>query len=227
MTFVSDHRGVVARIGLVIVCMGAVGCSAFASASRTDDELDRDRTTTTSDRLVSAPAAPTVTQRPRIRDDDITDVAVLAGRMAEGTAGDQEWIEILAELRTRSWLAIRYPGRYELTEIYSEEWAVDHGLELEQELLQLGVYFDEPLPRLLSVTRTRQLGNLVEVEVILEAGQASIRQEIDDVLLSTLPGGTQRGLFTLGQDGSSGRWRIHSVIELQVLDGSEEEELNP
>ena len=227
MTFVSDHRGVVARAGLVIVCMGAVGCSAFASASRTDDELDRDRTTTTSDRLVSAPAAPTVTQRPRIRDDDITDVAVLAGRMAEGTAGDQEWIEILAELRTRSWLATRYPGRYSLIEIYSEEWAADHAFELEQESLQLGVYLDEPLPRLLSVAKTGQLGDLIELEVILTAGKASIRQDVDDALLGVLPGGTRTGLFILGQQSSTGRWRIHSVTELQIHDGSEAEDSNP
>ena len=154
---------------------------------------------------------------PSIRDGDITDVDVLASRLAADATGEQEWIDVFAELRARSWLATRYPGHYDLAEIYVEEWAADHAEVLERESLDLGVYLDEPLPVLVSVVPTRELGALIELEVVLDAGEATIRRVADDTALGILPGGRHRGLFTLGHQDSSDRWRIHSVTELSVI----------
>lgn len=167
------------------------------------------------------PAAPSAAPTPMLRDADVTDVEALTSALATGAEGEREWIEIFAELRAKSWLASRYPGTYDLTEIYTEEWSVDHAEVLERESLDLGVYLDEPLPVLVSVDPTRELGELVELEVVLESGTTTIRRELDDVALETLPGGLSRGLFTLGQHPSTDRWRIHSVVVLSVVEAAE------
>lgn len=168
----------------------------------------------------SAATNPTTTQPLSIRDRDVTDVDTLASQLASGATGDQEWIDVFAELRVMSWLAARYPGAYDLSDIYAEEWSIDHARVLE-ESVDLEVYIDEPLPMLLSVASTRELGELVELEVVLDAGAATIRRDADDVALGSLPGGRQRGLFTLGLHPSTARWRIHSVIELSVVEAAE------
>ena len=121
----------------------------------------------------------------------------------------------ISELRARSWLATRYPGRYDLDQIYGDD-AAEVARANEEQNLSLGVYLDEPLPQLVSVTRTRDLGELVEVEVVLDAGPATVRGDDDDLPRGVLPGGSHRGLFTLGRDGPEGGWRIHSVTELLV-----------
>ncbi|MEZ5407258.1 MAG: hypothetical protein R2761_04480 [Acidimicrobiales bacterium] len=156
--------------------------------------------------VATAPASP--------RDGDVTDVSRLAASLAATATGDADWVEVFSQLRARSWLATRYPGRYDLTGIYRDE-AAEVAQANEDQNLTLGVYLDEPLPRLVSVTRTRDLGELVELEVVLEAGPATVRGEDDDLPRGVLPGGTHRGLFTLGR-GPDDAWRIHSVTELLV-----------
>lgn len=160
-----------------------------------------------------------------IRDDDVIDRATLAATIAAGADGDREWIDTFAELRADGWLLNRYPGRYDPLAIYAEDWAVDTALVNEAERLELDVYLDEPLPRLVSVIRTRSIGSLTELDVVLDAGEAVVRREQDDSEYTRLPGGRARGLFTIAEDGPEGRWRIHSVVELAPLD--EAEESNP
>ena len=155
-----------------------------------------------------------------VRDTDVTDVGVLAAQASQETIGDADWIPVLAELRVQSWLATRYPGRYDLRGVYSEDWARGHPDQMEEDSLELGVYLDEPLPTLISVVETGRIGEMVEVEVTLEAGEALIRQEADDRVVGSLPGGVSRGLFILGPTGPSDSWRIHSVTELALADGA-------
>jgi hypothetical protein len=162
-----------------------------------------------------------------VRDDDVTDVEVLATRASEETTGDAHWIPVLARLRVQSWLATRYPGRYDLRAVYSEDWAGGHPDQLEADSLALGVYLDEPLPTLVSVVETGRIGEMVEIEVVLEAGEALIRQEADDRVLGSLPGGVSRGLFILGPTGPGDAWRIHSVTELALADGAGAGGANP
>jgi hypothetical protein len=160
----------------------------------------------------STPPGPTTTLA--VRSADVTDVATLATQMSAGTTGDPSWIPVMAELRARSWLATRYPGHYDLTHIYAEEWVTGHPRSLERELLDLGVYLDEPLPSLLSVVRSRTLGELVELDVVVEGGAGHVRQNGDDLPVRSLPGGRARGLFMVGPSGPGGTWRIHAVTEL-------------
>ncbi|MCP4221759.1 MAG: hypothetical protein GY773_00265 [Actinomycetia bacterium] len=169
----------------------------------------------------SEPAGPAVSTEAEpipVRQDDLTDVETLAIQASRETTGDAEWIPVMAALRVKSWLATRYPGRYDLGSIYNDEWASGHPEALERESLDLGVYLDEPLPTLISVNETRTLGKLVEIEVVLEGGEALIRQETDDQIVGSFPGGTSRGLFILGQSDPSSEWRIHSVAELALGD---------
>ena len=156
---------------------------------------------------LTAPASP--------RDGDITDVDQLAATVAATASGDPSWVDVFSRLRARSWLATRYPGRYDLGEIYRDD-AADVARANEEQNLALGVYLDEPLPQLVSVTKTRDLGELVELEVVLDAGPATVRGDGDDLPRGVLPGGTHRGLFTLGRDGPDDAWHIHSVTELLV-----------
>lgn len=166
-----------------------------------------------------------------LRDDDVTDTEVLAAQISAGAEGDPEWIEVFAEVRARGWLANRYPGEYDITSIYSEEWAAETAEPNESEWLALGVYLDEPLPRLISVAETRQLGALTELEVVIEADPAVVRFVSDDSAQADFPGGRARGLFTVAQDGPAKQWRIHSVVELRMLDDANAdpnaEESNP
>lgn len=195
--------------GLVAGCTG----SAAEEATPPDDD----------------PAAPAATEAstvstaveeatpPRVRDGDITDPVVLGDQLAEGAVGDPEWIPIVADLRARSWLASRYPGRYDVADIYDPRWAESTALAFEQEALAEGVYIDEPLPVLESVVVAREVGWIVELEVTLVTEQAVIRRLDDDGVVNTLPGGRLRGLFSLGPatpDDSDRPWRIHSIVEL-------------
>lgn len=208
-----------AGIALLVMTVALGGCSTLrAAGTSSSTSVPRANSNPPVAEIVSGPEVATPSS---IRDGDTTDVAVLAATVAADAAGDQEWIGIFADLRARSWLATRYPGSYELDEIYVEEWAIDHAAVLERESLDLGVYLDEPLPILLSVVPTRELGELVELEVVLEAGAATIRRDDDDTALGILPGGRQRGLFTLGHQGTTDRWRIHSVTELTVIENAE------
>ncbi len=160
---------------------------------------------------------------PRVRDDDITDIAVLSDLVADGATGDPTWIAVVAELRARSWLASRYPGRYDLADIYDPRWAEATASAFEAEALDQGLYVDEPLPSLESVVVTREIGWIVEVEVTVVSEQAVIRSVTDDSVAGTLPGGRTRGLFGLGPatpDDSDRPWRIHSIVELLPADDS-------
>lgn len=199
---------------LALVAMVAlVACSGPATAGGTEvtepasSRIDRAAGSGDDGAAPAAPASP--------RDGDITDVDQLAATVAATATGDRAWVDVFSELRARSWLATRYPGRYDLDQIYSDD-AAEVARANEEQNLSLGVYLDEPLPQLVSVTKTRDLGELVEVEVVLDAGPATVRGDDDDLPRGVLPGGTHRGLFTLGRDGPDDAWHIHSVTELLV-----------
>ncbi len=200
---------------LALVAMAAlVACSTTATADGTPAgepaPASRTGSGTGSPDDAPTPAAPAA-----LRDGDITDIDQLAAALATTATGDPAWVDVVSELRARSWLATRYPGRYDLDRIYGED-AAEVAWANEEQSLALGVYLDEPLPQLVSVTKTRDLGELVEVEVVLDAGPATVRGDDDDLPRGVLPGGTHRGLFTLGRDGPGDAWRIHSVTELLV-----------
>lgn len=217
---------VAAMIPLVVA---GAGCSTTPSTTTPLTPAERTGAPPTASARATDAAGlgPSTGDRPAVRDGDITDVEELAGLVGAGATGDPEWIAVLAELRARSWLISRYPGRYDVVEVYSQEWAAETALPNERESLELGVYLDEPLPKLISVEATRELGELTELEVVLEGGPALIRQLSDDRVRGELPGGRSRGLFTVGRDGPRGRWRIHSVVELRPLDERDTEESNP
>ncbi len=173
------------------------------------------------------PAGPTTSLEPvgepaSIRDGDELDPDVLAARMAQGAEGQAEWVDALARLRAMSWLASRYPGRYDMLDIYAPAWVEATAGPNEEQNLELGIYFDEPLPSLVSVVFSRTIGDFVELDVVIEAGEALIRRVDDDRVEDVLPGGRSRGLFTIGQTSPDGGWRIHSVVELRVLENPEE-----
>lgn len=201
-----------------LLVAGSLVAGCTGSATATADAIDAD----------DAPAAPVVGEPSassvaaentvhRVRDGDTTDVTVLAEQLGEGVEGDHEWIAIVADLRARSWLASRYPGVYDLTDIYDPRWVEATAVAFEQEALSQGVYIDEPLPVLESVVVTREVGWIVEVEVTLVSEQAVIRRSDDDAVVTTLPGGRTRGLFSLGPatpNDTERPWRIHSIVEL-------------
>lgn len=213
--------------GQRVTLLGALAIAAVVAAS-CGEPVGSTAAPATQDAApaTSAPAAPsTVAPTPEpttLRDGDVTDVAELATSMAAGAQGDPEWIDVFAALRAESWLLTRYPGRYEIADTYADLWAAQTVIPNEEELIGLGVYLDEPLPRLVSVEMTRELGQVIELEVVIEAGVAVVRHEADDRRRSELAGGTTRGLFTIAPDGPEGRWRIHSVVELRILDDNEE-----
>ncbi len=210
-------------VAVFVLGLGGTACSRAGVATvpppRPVEEQSRE----------ADPAAPvaeiTTTTFRSIRADDVVDRSTLAATIAAGAEGDPEWIDVFAGLRADGWLINRYPGRYDPLLVYAEDWAVDTALVNEEERLALDVYLDEPLPRLISVARTRSIGALTELEVVLDAGEAVVRREGDDTEYTRLPGGRARGLFTIAEDGPGGRWRIHSVVELAPLD--EAEESNP
>jgi hypothetical protein len=156
----------------------------------------------------------------RVRDGDNRNVDELAAELAAGAAGDPEWISVLARLQAFDWLIARYPGEYNVHEIFSEQWAAQTAVPNQEESLDLGVYYDQPLPALVSVVKTGEIGQLVELEAVIESGEASVRQVTDDTVLATVPGGTARGLYMVGPDGPEGNWRIHSIAELALPDAS-------
>ena len=164
------------------------------------------------------PAGPLVTgsdgDPAPIRAGDETDVEVLAAEMIDGAGGDPEWATVFGRLRSMSWLASRYPGRYELTDIYDEYHVAYVAADTEAEYVTNGVYIDEPLPRLVSIAEAGQLGSLTHLVVVLDTGEATIRDEATDQAVGTLPGGIVRGRFTVGPSGSGGAWRIHGVAAL-------------
>lgn len=165
-----------------------------------------------------AEASPTRVQP--LRANDITDVATLASLMAGDTAGDPAWIPIVAELRAQSWLAARHPEHADLSTIYSDDWLAADSSFLMDELGRLDAWLDRPLPSLVSVTETRTLGQLVEIEVTITGDQGVVRSRLDDEALATVPGGPARGLYVLGPSGPGGAWRIHAVTELTAAEGA-------
>lgn len=208
----SGARGLAAVTSVAV--LAAVSCSPGGA-----DEIG-----STGAGGADAVAGPVITQpapatpaRPSIRDGDITDVATLSSTMAAVATGDPEWIAVMADLRSRSWLAARYPGEYDLSDIYSPDWAADNAAPLQEESLELGVYLDEPLPVLESVVLTRELGLLIELEVVIRSEEAIVRTSDGDGVVTSLPGGRRRGLFSLGPatpDDIDRPWRIHSIAEM-------------
>jgi hypothetical protein len=206
-----------------LALLGAIGCSdpSGSAGAQASPQPSQDDSGSALDKA-GAVAGSVVSARRALRDSDTTDVEQLAQTMAASAAGDASWIDVFAQLRAQSWLATRYPGDYDLTDIYRDE-AVQAARANEEQNLALGVYLDEPLPDLVTVAKTRELGELVELDVVLSAGPATVRGLDDDLARGTLPGGTHRGLFTIGRDGAGGRWRIHSVAELQVVEPTGQE----
>ena len=205
----------VALVGIGLALASSACASSSAAPTRPEPAVSATVAVTT-----TAPPT-TATEATTVRSGDTLDIPALAARMAATTTGDEAWIPIMAELRVRSWLATRYPGRYAMTDVYEADWAAGHPAALEAELLDLDVYFDEALPTLTSVVETRTLGELVELEVELMATDALIRQNADDAVVSSRPGGPARGLFVLGPSGPGGSWRIHSILELDPAESAE------
>ncbi len=214
----ARHPGPVAAPVAALVMLASVAvaaCSAPATAGYTGAPASAADRGTSADGGSGGTGGPAITAPTRPRDGDVTDVGQLASTVAATATGDPGWIDVFSRLRARSWLATRYPGRYDLDQIYRQD-AAETARANEEQHLALGVYLDEPLPRLVSVAKTRDLGELVELEVVLDAGPATVRGDTDDMPRGVLPGGTHRGLFTLGKDGPDDAWRIHSVTELVV-----------
>ena len=226
----SAHRArprLPAAIGLLVACGVLAILGACTSATEAEPAAV---TSAVLSRRGEVVAPTTTTENPvvrSLREDDVTDVDELAAVISAGAVGDPAWIEVFAEVRARSWLANRYPGEYDIESIYSEEWAGETAGPNESQWLRLGVYLDEPLPRLISVVETRQLGALTELEVVIDVDPAVVRMVADDSAQADFPGGRARGLFTVAQDGPAEQWRIHSLVELRVLDDPNAEESNP
>ncbi|MEM7337680.1 MAG: hypothetical protein AAF467_03465 [Actinomycetota bacterium] len=147
-----------------------------------------------------------------IRADDVLDVAVLASTIAADATGDPKWIDVVADLRARSWLVSRYPGEYDLAAIYADPWLADEATEPDAERVAEAVWLDEPLPTLRRVVERAQIGELVQIDVTLDAGDAVIRRNVDDGAIGSLPGGPSRGFFFLSEE-PDGSWRIHSLMQ--------------
>ena len=168
-------------------------------------------------------AAPDTTRaRPRVRDGDRLDLDALVGEMTAETTGDQEWIEVFAPLRVKSWIASRYPGEHDMEEIYSRRLAAEVAVPNQDYLLEQGLYIDQPVPHLVSVVMTGQVGEAIELEVVLDSENLVFRSLDDDSIAESQEGGRSRGQFVLGRD-SDDQWRIESVVELQVVDPESEE----
>jgi hypothetical protein len=204
--------------------VGAALAAALTGCSGGEDLTESvEHTLTTPPAAVDGAAGPTTTTVPRLRDGDDLDLDHLVAEMTEGTTGDQEWIEIFATLRARSWIASRYPGEHDLSEIYDDYIAAEVVIPNQDDLMAHRLYLDQPIPRLISVEQTEEIGELVSLEVVLESDDMAFRSTDDDSIQQTVEGGRSRGRFTIGQD-STGQWRIHSQVELQVVDqpGTEE-----
>lgn len=213
-----NHRTLVFGFvsGWMALLLGG-GCAWSSSQSSSDAEQPQASVLSDAAR-VDAEAEPIEAAEPAtVRSDDIVDPNLLAEQMATGAVGDAEWIAVFAHLRSLSWLASRYPGDYDLLEIYSEEWAAETAQANETDNLDHGLYIDEMLPTIVSVEKTRDLGQLVELDVTLESSEATVRRLADDSTYGRLDGGVSRGLFTIGREDGTDRWRIHSVVELRVV----------
>ncbi|MDH3681928.1 MAG: hypothetical protein OEV40_18470 [Acidimicrobiia bacterium] len=213
--------------GALVVCLAvlAAGC-AGASTTAGDGPTPAPAAPNSSVPMPTAPPT-TAEEVASLRDGDNRDIDELAVVVAADAAGDPEWIEVFARLRASSWLWSRYPGTYDVRDIYSDHDAGDTARANEVDWLEHGVYLDEPLPELVSVVKTRTLGQLTELEVVIDGGVAVVRRETDDQATGELPGGRARALFIIAPDGPQGRWRIHSVVPLRLLDEPEAEESNP
>lgn len=205
------------RTAAAVSTAGLFLVAACATGGTTDDDGAPGVTPGDPTGPVATRAAVATTAHQALRDGDVTDVAVLSEQMAAVASGDPQWVAVMADLRSRSWLAARYPGRYELTDIYTEAWTADNAAPLERESLELGLYIDEPLPLLESVVLTRERGRIVELEVVIRSQEAVVRTADGDAAVTTLPGGRRRGLFSLGPatpDDTDRPWRIHSIAEM-------------
>jgi hypothetical protein len=207
-------------LAVLAMALAAGGCSSLPSAGEAEaiDGTATGAPTTLPGEAVPGGSEGSRPASPSVRDGDNRDVDDLASELAGGAGGDAEWVAVLARLQALDWLAARYPGEYDVHEIFSEEWAADTAVPNQEESLAMGVYVERPLPSLVSVHKTGETGELVELEAVVESGEGRIRQVADDAVLGTLQGGPARGLFIVGQDGPAGQWRIHSIAEL-TLDG--------
>jgi len=203
-------------IGVLVVGVAALAssCSVFSDDASTQDPTTRPDSGEDAETGEGAESEPDDQSPSRIRDDDELDPIQLATDIASPAGGDEQWIEIVSELTAQSWLIARYPGDYEATKVFDEQWVAEVVAANETDAVDNGTFIDEPLPELLSVRETRQLGELVEVEVVLAAGEATIRRANDDSAIGTFPAGEATGLFMLGQSGEDQSWRIHSIVEL-------------
>ena len=158
-------------------------------------------------------ASPTSTTEPVA---DHLDPVPIAEQIRANTEGDPEWAEILSLLLAEGWIGGRYPGETDPYLTYEESWAKETAIANRDTLLDIDAHYESPVPELLSVELSRELGSLVELEAVVRQGQSFVRYN-DGTLGNELPSGTARGLFTLGPTGPDGKWRIHQVIQLEAI----------
>ena len=161
--------------------------------------------------------APTPSTEPEESSDDHLDPTQIAEQIRANTEGDAEWAEVLSVLLAEGWIGGRYPGETDPYLTYEESWAETTAIANRDTLLELDAHYESPVPDLLSVELSRELGNLIELEAVVRQGESFVRFN-DGALGNELPSGTARGLFTLGPTGPDGKWRIHQVIQLEVLE---------
>ncbi len=232
---VGGRRIPVTALGLVAALAGAAAGAGCAGDDESTGGATTGAPTTAAVGVAAAPQGPgtstptsvatTAPEPARLRDGDITDPVALADVLAADATGDAEWIAVFADLRARSWLAFRYPDDPALEAIYSPA-RLEAGVAANiAEHAAQGVYLDEALPRLVSVTLDQQGAGQRDLEVVLEVGRAVFRRAADDAEIEVLSeGGLRRGLFQLVPADPSDPdrpWRIDRIFELTPPDGSE------
>lgn len=229
----GGRAALVAVVALIAACGGSDDSAPAAPAATVDGTASDEQaaaagsaTNAQSGDDATADLDPTsTTALEPIRASDVLDIDVLADAIAADADGDSQWIEVVAELRAQSWLASRYPGRYDLATIYAEPWLSTEATDPDTERVAERVWIDEPLPALVNVVERDRLGDVVQVDVTLDAGDAILRRDEDDLAIGSLPGGPSRGFFFLGQE-PDGSWRIHSLMQtcLVLADEASSEE---
>jgi len=209
---------------VVAMALVMTGCSGSDGTAR-DTNPTNDETTARYGRpfepneqvATSTTMMPTTTTATRRRDSDITDTSTLAKMISENSTGDQQWIDILAELQARLWLAARYPGEHDLAAIYSPGLAGPIAGPTEQDWIGLEAWLDAPLPVLESVEHTRQIGVLSELEASISSESGWFRSVRDDRVIAPVSGESGRYLIVVGRTGDDGRWLIHSITPLRPV----------
>jgi len=159
----------------------------------------------------------TTTLTTRLRRNDITDVEAIAQQIAKDAKGDNQWVEILAKIEARKWLAARYPGQYDLTQIYSPSMLAESVASTEQQWVEQEIWLDAPPNSLESVEVVRPIGELTELRVVMDAGQAWMRSDRDDQPMVPIDAQWVYYLIVVGRAGDKNEWVIHSITPIQPV----------